>query len=161
MEEVDKIFETETPGDVMETMAKLAEDIAVEDEAVKTLDAEVKARKAKLNEMKSQQYGLMMANNCANGHKFDSGILLAPVLKSNVFKAAGVTDDMQQDWLKANNLDDIIKPTVHWDTFSSAMKEWVGQGNDLPDIFNIVDKPTVVFRGPGKKNFLAARTAKD
>ena len=156
---VDEMFVSETSDDVMGAMAKLAEEIAIEDEAIKALDSEVIQRKAALDEAKRQQYELMVANNCANGHKFDNGILLAPVLKINVFKAAGVSDDQQQNWLKQHGLGDIIKPTVNWNTFSSTMKAWVAQGNNLPEIFNVVEKPTVIFRGPGKKQFLVNRAA--
>ena len=155
---IDDIFETEVPDDVMQTMSNLAEEIAVEDDELKKLESQLNARKTKLDETREQMHELMMANNCANGHKFDNGILIKPKVKTTVFRAKEVSDDTLFDWLRNNNLGDIIKLHVHWQTLSSTMKEEIERGRELPDLFNIVDKKTVQFAGNGKAKFLAARS---
>jgi len=154
---VDDIFETEVTDDVMQTMSTLVEEIAIEDDELKKIESQLNARKEKLDGARSQMHELMMANNCANGHKFDNGILIKPKLKTTVFRSKEVSDEVLFAWLRENNLDSIIKLAVHWQTLSSTMKEEIERGRDLPDLFNVVDKKTVQFAGNGKAKWLAAR----
>lgn len=154
---VDDIFETEVPDDVMEMMSDLVELIAIEDDELKKLERTLNARKEKLDGTRLQMHELLIANNCANGHKFDNGILIKPKIKTTVFRGKEVSDDVLFAWLRENNLDSIIKLAVHYQTLSSTMKEEIERGRELPDIFNIVDKKTINFAGNGKAEFLAAR----
>lgn len=155
--DVSEMFAAGDDSDVMTNMQGLAASIAISGEEYEVEDAELKKKKATIEEMKLQLNELMMANGCTQGHKFDNGINVKPSSTTKIFKAAGTSDDMQQDWLKDNGLGDIIKPTVNWNTFSSAMTAYVDGGGELPDIFNPVTKNSVKFVGNGKKLFLATR----
>lgn len=156
---IDEMFSTETPPAIMETMSELAEAIAIEDDHCKRIEKELKDRKEQLDNMKTQINELMMANNCANGHKFDNGLFLKPYIRTDVFKAAGVTDEILHEWLRANDLGGIIKETVWWTTLSATMKAEMEQGRSLPEIFNVANKPSVKFTGNGKVKFLAKKEA--
>ena len=155
---IDEMFGTEASPAIMETMSELAEVIAIEDERSKALDKQLKDCKEQLDNMKMQLNELMMANNCANGHKFDNGLYLKPYVRTDVFKAAGVTDEILHEWLRANNLGGIIKETVWWTTLSATMKAEMEQGRSLPEIFNVANKPSVKFVGNGKVKFLIERS---
>jgi len=157
--EVDEMFAAEATDNVMETMSELAEQIALEDAAVKDLETEISEKKQQLDAAKEQLHNLMVQNNCANGHKFDNGLYLKPKVKTDVFKSKAVPDEQLFDWLRTNNLAEIIKPTVHWLTLSSTMKAEMERGRDLPEIFNVVNKRTVHFVGNGRAKFLAERQA--
>jgi len=154
---IDEMFATETAPGIMDTMAELAEVIAVEDEKCKRLDTELKERKEQLGNIKQQLHELMMANNCAEGHKFDNGLYLKPFVRTDVFKAAGVTDEQLFEWLRANELGEIIKEAVLWNVLSATMKTEMEQGRSLPEIFNVANKPSVRFVGNGRVKFLAAK----
>jgi len=154
---IDEMFGTETPPGIMDTMSDLAEAIAFEDEKAKALDKQLKDTKEQLDNMKTQLNELMMANNCAEGHKFDNGLYLKPYVRTDVFKAAGVTDEILHEWLRSHDLGGIIKETVWWITLSATMKAEMEQGRDLPEIFNVATKPSVKFVGNGKVKFLAER----
>ena len=154
---IDEMFATETAPGIMDTMAELAEVIAVEDEKCKRLDTELKERKEQLGNIKQQLHELMMANNCAEGHKFDNGLFVKPYVKVDVWRAGGVTDEMLFAWLRDNKLDSIIKETVNVKTLSATMKIEMSLGRNLPEIFNVACKPTTQFAGKGTASFLAAK----
>ena len=144
--------------DVMQGMSDLAERIAIEDDELRHLEAELSLRKDNLKAEKTQMYHLMVSNNCANGHKFDNGILLKPKVNTRIFKAAGVEDETMFGWLEEHSLGDIIRRMVPWQTLSSTMKAEIEQGKDLDTtIFNKSDEYTVAFAGNGKAKFLAVR----
>ena len=154
---IDEMFGSETAPGIMDTMAELAEVIAVEDEKCKRLDTELKDRKEQLENIKQQLHELMMANNCAEGHKFDNGLYLKPFVRTDVFKAAGVTDEQLFEWLRANELGEIIKEAVLWNVLSATMKTEMSLGRSLPEIFNVANKPSVRFVGNGRVKFLATK----
>lgn len=154
---IDEMFSTETPPGIMDAMSELAEGIAIEDDHCKSLDKELKDKKEQLGNMKTQLHELMMANNCAEGHKFDNGLFLKPYVKVDIFKAAGVSDEQLFGWLRENELGGIIKEAVYWTTLSATMKAEMEQGKTLPEIFNVANKPTVKFVGKGRVQFLAER----
>jgi len=152
---IEEMFSSETSLGIMDTMSELAEAIVIEDEHAKSLERQLKDTKEQVDNMKTQLNELMMANNCAEGHKFDNGLFLKPYVKTDVFKAAGVTDDVLHEWLRANDLGRIIKETVWWTTLSATMKAEMEQGRSLPEIFLVANRPTVKFVGNGKVKFLA------
>lgn len=157
-DQVDALFLGDSSGDTMAQMEELVERIAIEDDAIKQIEKDFKARKEVLQSCKTQMYHLLMNNNCANGHKFDNGILIKPKVKTRIFKAAGVDDDMLFLWLRGKGLGDIIKEVVYHQTLTATMKEQLEMGNELDtDIFNKSDEFTTAFAGNGKAKFLKAR----
>lgn len=145
-------------GDVMAAMAKIAEQIAIEDDELKTIEADLKARKGKLQVTKGVLCDLLIENNCQNGHKFDNGILVKPTIKQEYFCQKEVDEQTMFTWLRANNLGDIIKETVFWQTLNATLKTEVEAGRNVPgEIFNLRETTTIRFAGNGKAKFLAAR----
>ncbi len=148
-------------GDQKETLertaAQLAEFIAIEDEAVTALKKEHTERKENLDATKTQLAELL-ASAGVDSLKLESG--LAPKVMKSVkyYKQAGVPDEDLFAFLERNNLGDIIKPQVHFQTLQSTMKEYVAQGGVVNEtVFNVTDVLTV--RMNGKAKFLAARNA--
>jgi len=138
------------------TAAKLAEAIAVEDDALGTLDAELKRRKAALDQQKTQLADLMISAG-VDSLKLANGLTPSVCLRRKFFKTQGITDEQLHQWLRAEGLGSIIKETVHFGTLQSAMKAREEAEGDIPgEIFNVKDERTI--RLNGKSKFLVRRT---
>ena len=109
---IEEMFDGDAEPGIMDMMQELAEVIAVGDDQCKKLDKELKNRKEKLENVKQQLHELMTENGCKEGHKFDNGLYLKPYVRTDIFKAAGVTDDQLFAWLRQNELGGIIKEAV-------------------------------------------------
>ena len=141
----------EAPSDTVQaTVDQLAQNIVTDDErleqlktAVKELEDNIKARKRDL--------AMMLISNGMDSVKLTCG--LSPRAKTirKYFKAAGVSDEHLHEWLRANDLDGIIRPTVHFQTLQSTLAQYEEQGNIIPDtLFNVCDEPTVVLYNKAK-----------
>jgi len=151
-ESVDAMFAAPDSDDFNQQIEKMAVEIVVEDEAVAKLKSEHFDRKTKLDALKSELATLMRQNGMSSV-KLANGLSPSATIKTKYFKGPGVTDDMLFDWLHDNDLGDIIKPTVNYNTMQSTLKMFQGE---IPDtIFNISDVPTI--RMNGKSKFLASR----
>lgn len=154
--DIDTMFEAPTDDTVMQTVAHLAESIALDDDkldglkaAAKDLEESVKARKREL--------AMLLISSGMDSVKLASG--LSPKAKTvrRYFKAAGVTDEQLHAWLRANDLGGIIQPTVHFQTMQSTLAQYEAQDNTVPaDIFTVSDEPTVIMYN--KSKFLAGRS---
>ena len=147
--EIEAMFEP--PSDTVEaTVDQLAQNIATDDErleqlktATKELEDNIKARKRDL--------AMLLISNGMDSVKLACG--LSPRAKTirKYFKAAGVSDEHLHEWLRANDLDGIIKPTVHFQTLQSTLSQYEEQGNTIPEtLFTVTDEPTVVIYGKSK-----------
>lgn len=157
MSNVADMFQSDS-SDIKNQIKDLASFLTVEEASIQAAEAGIKERKANLDAMKTQLAELMQQNGMESV-KLDNG--LTPKVKNSVkiFKAPGVTDDQLFDWLKANDLDGIIKSTVHFNTLQSTLKDYEEQGNTLPnDLFNRSEVPSVTMYG--KSKFLTARESK-
>lgn len=153
-ETVDQMFASDTQS-IEVAAAELAEHIALEDEALVTMNKELKDRKARLDEAKEKLAEILMQAGLSS-IKLESGLSPSVKINHKIFKNAGVTDDMLFDWLKINELGDIIKPYVHFQTLQSTLKAFEDGGRELPEqMFNITNQKTV--RMNGKSKFLAGR----
>jgi len=152
--EIDKLF---TDGSGIEaTAAKMAEAIAVEDDALTALDAELKRRKAALDRQKTQLADLMIGAG-VDSLKLANGLTPSVALRRKFFKVQGVTDEQLHRWLRAAGLGSIIKETVHFGSLQSTMKAHEEAEGDIPsNIFNVKDERTI--RLHGKSKFLARHT---
>jgi hypothetical protein len=148
---MDDLFNADTQT-VESLSSELAEHIAREDDALDKLNAELSDRKARLDEAKEKLADILMQSGL-DSIKLTSG--LSPKVKINrrFFKAKGVDDDMLFGWLRTNQLEAIIKPTVHFQTLQSTLKAYEEQGNILPEIINAIDQKTITMYGKAK--FLA------
>jgi hypothetical protein len=143
------MFDTPTQS-IEQQAAQLAEEIALEDDAISQLDTELTERKDKNKYAKAQLAELLMQAGI-DSIRLKSG--LTPRLRINrrFYKQSGITDDDLFTWLNENQLASIIKPTVHFQTLQATLKEHEEQGNILPDnLFNIVDEKTITMYGKSK-----------
>lgn len=158
--DIEKLFSGDDNDVIMAKMSNLTEQTLVKQELVKNLEGQVKMEKELLGTMKAQLAEMMQANNCKNGHKFDNGIFPRPFTQTKIYKAKGVTDEQLHEWLKDNDLGDIIRPTVPWQTMNATLKKEIEAGKRLPDIFNITTEQSIKFSGNGHIKYLE-RVGKD
>ena len=151
------MFETKVSATMISMWSRMAEMIAIEDDELSSMGKELVKRKENLDALKTSLAEQMFENDATNGHKFDNGLFPKPKIQHKIFKAAGVDDDTLFDWLRSNELGDIIKETVHYMTMQSALGDYVDQGNELPVIFNKSDVPTITMYG--KSKFIEERKA--
>lgn len=138
----------------LQKIQQLAEFIAIEDDALSKMAEQLQSRKDNLDKTKTDLAELMMQSGMRNC-KLDNGLTPSVSVNTKFFKAQGVTDEQLHDWLRQNNLDGIIKETVHWGTLQSTMKEYVDSFGDVPEIINKSDVPSI--RMNGKAKFIASR----
>ena len=148
---IDALFEADS-STVEGQAAELAEWIAIEDDDVAKLGAEVIRRKADLDNAKEKLAEILMQAGLQS-IKLQSGLSLSVQINRKFFKAQGVSDEQLFAFLKANQLDGIIKPYVHFQTLQATLKDFEQQGNTLPEIINVSIEKTV--RLNGKNKFLA------
>jgi hypothetical protein len=144
------------PAETIEAQAaSLAEQIAIEDDALTQLDRELKARKAKLDQAKEDLARLLMSNGL-DSVKLSNGLNPQAKVTRKYFKSSGVTDEQLYQWLAGQSLDDIIRPYVPWQTLQATLKDHETQGYEIPGtIIQTKDQPTI--RMGGKTKFLASR----
>lgn len=145
---IETAFATPTQS-IEEQCATLAEDIALEDEAVSNLESEFKRRKESNKAAKTQLAELLISAGLQSV-KLESG--LSPKVKQNrkFFTAAGTTDETLHSWLRDNEMGSIIKPHVHFQTLQATLKAHEEQGNELPEMFNVSIENTVTMYGKSK-----------
>lgn len=146
---IDDMFNVETEG-FLDSIEKLATDIATREEECAVLDAKLKKDKAEIEKMKEDLSNLMSQNGMESV-KLSNG--LSPRVKSTTkyYKQAGITDEELFPFLVTNGMDGIIKPTVHFGTLQTALREYLAQGNHLPDnLFNEVTTNSVTMYGKAK-----------
>jgi hypothetical protein len=138
------------------TAAKLAEVIAIEDDALGRLDVELKRRKATQDQRKEQLADLMISAGL-DSLKLANGLAPSVSLRRKFFKAQSVTDEQLHQWLRSEGLGSIIKETVHFGSLQSTMKAHEEAEGDIPSgIFNVKDERAI--RMHGKSRFLAQQT---
>ena len=132
-----------------ETIQELAEEITLGSDELARLKQQASDVENRMKQGQQELYHLLASAGltdfkCPNG--------LWPHAKINIkyFKAKGVQDGTLFEWLTDNGLDGIIKPTVHWGTLSSTMKEFVDAGNEVPEIINRVEELTISMTGKAK-----------
>ena len=133
----------------IEVMAKA---IAIEDERIVEEDKALVRARGALRESKKNLCEFMQQNGFA---KVDLICGLKPKahIKQKYVKAAGLPDEEFFQWLVDNNLGDIIKPTVHYMTMQSTLKNFNGE---LPEnMITIINEPTITMYGVS--NFLQTR----
>jgi len=141
------------------TAARLAEEIAIEDDQLSELDAELKRRKA-IQDQRKEQLAVLMISAGVGSLKLVNGLTPSISLKRKFFKAQGVTDEQLHEWLRAKGLGSIIREMVHFGTLQSALKAHEEADGDIAaNIINVKDERTI--RMNGKSKFLAQRAVAD
>lgn len=151
-EEQDDMFASDST-DTIAQIDEFAQGVCIEMGAVADLEREFKDRKAALDSAK-EQLNQMLTEAGMESCKLECGLNPRAKINKRIFKAKGVDDSQLFGWLRAKDLGDIIKETVHHGTLNSTMKEFEDAGNELPEsIFNISLRPTITMGG--KSAFLA------
>jgi hypothetical protein len=147
-ETIEQAFQAPT-SKLEEQASALAEQVALEDEALAQFEARLKERK-EANKVAKTQLAELLIQAGLQSIKLDSG--LNPKVKQNrkFFTATGTTDENLHSWLRNQELGSIIKPHVHFQTLQATLKAYEEQGNELPDMFNIVTENTVTMYGKSK-----------
>jgi hypothetical protein len=155
MPDVSDIFaSSDTEAGLTGRIDSMAQFAAVEEDAIGKLEDQITERKANLDKIK-EDMATMMIQAGISSIKLECGLNPKAETKTKFFKAAGVDDDTLFDWLRGNQLGDIIKLHVAWQTLNSTLKTFRDQGNEVPAIINATEYKTV--RMNGKSKFLASR----
>lgn len=124
---------------------ELAEGIVLAEARIEELEQEVVTKREALITL-MQQAGL-------SSLKLDSGLSPRLETKQRISKRGEVENERLFEWLHANGLGDLIKPSVHPGTLQSALAQFTEQGNTLPEtIFNEFEQTVIRFNG--KSQFL-------
>lgn len=141
--------------DTTEQIREMAEGIALEMYEVENLYKEHSRRKEGLDAAK-EQLNQILQEAGMESCKLACGLNPRTKTNTRIFKATGQDDQSLFDWLRNNNLGDIIKETVHHGTLNSTMKEYEDQGNELPEsMFQVSVRPTITMGG--KTAYLAGK----
>lgn len=141
--------------DVVSAISKLAEQIAQDMGFYEIASRDVKDAKAKLDADK-ERLANMLTDAGMKSCKLECGLTPRAKQTRKFFKKAGIDDHQLQSWLHANDLGDIIKPTVNFQTMQATLAAFESQGGDLPpDIFNIQVVPSIAMTG--KSVYLASK----
>ena len=131
-----------------ETIKQLAEGIVLAEARIEELEQEVVTKRESLIAL-MQQAGL-------SSLKLESGLSPRLETKQRISKRGEVENERLFEWLHANGLGDLIKPSVHPGTLQTALAQFAGQGNTLPEtIFNEFEQTVIRFNG--KSKFLQCR----
>jgi len=140
---------------IQQQIGDLAEYVANEMDAVDKLHKEHTNRKAALDAAKETlNHTLTQAG--MKSCKLECG--LSPSVKTDAkyYPVAGVSSPEFFEWLRANELGDIIKPTVNFNTAQSTLRAFEDQGNEVPK--SVVKKSLVyTIRMNGKAAYLAGK----
>ena len=156
IDDVSSMFQTgNETEDVQSTIKTLAEFIVLETETLAKIKKDLQTRADSLDNIKAQLCQIMQQNGFSSC-KLENGLNPATMIKTKYYKPAGLEDDTFFGWLNVNELGDIIKPTVNFNTMQSTLKDFVAQGGELPEIFNIVEVQSI--RMNGKSKYLAMKS---
>ena len=146
-----EMFETSTAS-IEQKVESMAVFIAKEDDALAKLSSELAERKANLDQAKAD-LAMLMRQNGIEKISLANGLTPKATMTRKFFKAAGVDDEQMFGWLRENELGDIIKPYVHYQTLQGTLKAFTGE---IPEtIFNVSDVPSITMYG--KTKFMAAQ----
>ena len=139
------------PSIDMDAVSVLAEHIAVESDRLADLKSEHTRGCEALKQAKTDLYDMGVASGIM---KFTTvnGLSISLNIKTKYGRGRGVDDDTIFMFLRANNLGDIIKETIHHGTLNSAMKEFIEAGGVIPNV-NTIDKDGNEGNGPAINNW--------
>ena len=152
--DVDKMFggDDET---VIARIQELAETVAVEMDATEQLNKDLIKRKAALDEQKAKLCVMLQEAGMVSC-KLENGLNPKAKVVQEFYKAKEVEDSTLHLWLKTKDLQDIIKPYVHWQTLNATLRTFLDSGGTLDkSIINQVPRQTITMYG--KSKFLTER----
>lgn len=151
-QDLDTMFASQPSADINSKIEEMAVFIAREDGYLAKLKKDVSDRQSHLDKIK-EDLSMLMQQNGMEKVSLSNGLTPKAVIKTKYFKQSGVSDDQLFEWLRGNGIDDIIKPTVNFNTMQSTLSNFLGE---IPeDIFNVTEVPTITMYG--KSKFLASQ----
>jgi hypothetical protein len=117
---------------VQQQISDLTVHVCNEMGAVEALKKEHTSRKEKLDVAKEQLNSLLTQNGM-DSCKLECGLTPRRTSKMKYYPVGGVNSEDFFDFLNKNSLADIIKPTVHFGTAQSTLKEFEAQGGEVPE----------------------------
>jgi len=140
---------------IRENIESMAAACAVEDENIRLMEKQLADRKKQRDKAKEDLARLLIQNGMESV-KLANGLTPRAVVKQRIFKAAGVSDESVFNWLEDNDLDGIIRPSVHFKTLDNTLKQYRENGGRIPEeLFNQSEQLTVNIYN--KSKFLAQR----
>ena len=140
---------------------ELAKFVVLEEAKNEKLAEEMKQRAAKIETAKGD-ISRMLAEAGMESAKLSCGLTPKRKVKKAYYAVGGINTEPVFDWLKENNLEDIIdtSPRVHFQTLQSALAEFEGLGGSLPEeVFKVSETETITMYN--KKKFLESEAAHD
>lgn len=135
---------------MVKSMLVLADTIAGDREKLRKLKEEERILRAKLEAEKAELAEMMTEEEVNNFRRGDRQFILTRNLHAGV--RGGRQDDFFE-WLRKNDLGDLIRETVHVKTLESWVKSYRDEETselDLPDelrdLLNIFEKPDISVR---------------
>lgn len=113
-------------------ISEFAEGLAIEMEAVDELKVEHTRRKGVVDAAKAQLC-IMLREAGMQSCKLECGLNPSAVTNTKYYAVGGINTEEFFGWLNQNNLGDIIKPTVHFQTLQATLKEFESQGGEIPE----------------------------
>lgn len=141
---------------------KLAEKLALTKARTEEIKEELKVLEKRDAALSVDLHDMLMKGHEGGYPMTELRLNVKPVVTENVFKAGQVENEEVFRWLWTNRMENLIQQTVPWNVLSSAVKAWLADEDnpdELPPIFNRVEKKTVKFVGRGIRAFLAMRRA--
>jgi hypothetical protein len=131
------MFENETQ---ITAIKELAEMIVLAEDRIARFERIVIAKKDELITL-MQQAGQTAV-------KLESGLAPRLETKQRISKRKEVDFDDLYRWLYYNQLEDIVKPTVHPGTLQTTLEGFIAAGNELPEtLFNQFEQTVIRFNG--------------
>jgi len=141
--------------DIYEQIRDLAEYVANEMDGVDKLGKELKNRKSVLDAAK-EALNHMLTEAGMKSCKLECGLNPSVKTDAKYYPVSGVSSPEFFEWLKANELGDIIKPTVNFNTAQSTLRTFEDQGNEIPE--TVATKALFyTIRMNGKAAYLAGK----
>ena len=148
----DEMFGGDDNSITVQILSELSEFIALEMDAVSKLEAE-RIKRSDIVKRAKEKLHLLLKESGLKSAPFESGLYPLPTTSEKYKRASGVTDEELFSWLRKENLQNIIKLTVHSGTLQSTIRDHVGLGHEIPE--NIIrhwSELSVTMRG--RTNFI-------
>jgi hypothetical protein len=141
----------------LKAIEELAKFVVLEEAKNEAIAEEMKQRELKIDIAKGD-ISRMLHEAGMESAQLSCGLTPKRKVKRAFYAVSGLNTEPVFDWLKGNNLEDIIdtSPRVHFQTLQSALAEFEGLGGPVPeDLFKISETETITMYN--KKKFLEAQ----
>mgnify|MGYP006976746802 CR=1 FL=1 len=125
----------------------LADQLVALRDRKKELEEQTKETNAEIERVERELVDLMRIHELQNFKR--SGKMFIPTTKTFASPKAESKERVYA-WLKENGYADLVKETVHAQSFSSLVNEWIEQDGEIPepvaDMINLTEKVGITIR---------------